>query len=127
MTQIKARCSVTPPMADTPLIGQAKMIKLRKFCNQSNDHRVIIGRPIMAMTNAQIQAAYKARHLKDENGTSERLDVLIDSSAKLALKRLAAHYRVSQRSLLQTLITEKQTTLLETMDSGQQAAFYDAA
>jgi hypothetical protein len=80
----------------------------------------------MAKTNAQIQAAYKARHLKDESGTSERLDVLIDSSAKLALKRLAAHYRVSQRSLLQTLITNnKQTSLLETMDGVQQDAFYD--
>ena len=79
----------------------------------------------MAMTNAQIQAAYKARHLKDENGTSERLDVLIDSSAKLALKRLAAHYRVSQRVMLQTLIADKQSALLDTLGSDEQNAFYD--
>ena len=35
--------------------------------------------------------------------------------------------RVSQRAMLQALITDRQTTLLETMDSGQQDAFYDAA
>ncbi len=80
----------------------------------------------MAKTNAQNQAAYKARHLKEESGTSERLDMLIDSSAKLTLKRLAAHYRVSQRALLQTLIEDEQSTLLETMTGDQQSAFYDA-
>ena len=103
------------------------MINYATLQDPDNYYRVMFRGFIMAKTNAQIQAAYKARHLKDESGTSERLDVLIDSSAKLALKRLAAHYRVSQRSLLQTLISDKQTTLLETMDSGQQDAFYDAA
>ncbi|MBK6593690.1 MAG: hypothetical protein IPG23_13625 [Burkholderiales bacterium] len=81
----------------------------------------------MAKTNAQNQAAYKARHLKDESGTSERLDMLIDSSAKLSLKRLAAHYRVSQRVMLQTLLAEKQSSLLEAMGSAEQDAFYDGS
>jgi hypothetical protein len=39
----------------------------------------------MAKTNAENQAAYKNRHLKDVSGTSERLDVLINVSAKIAL------------------------------------------
>ena len=81
----------------------------------------------MAKTNAQNQAAYKARHLKDESGTSVRLDMLIDSSAKLSLKRLAAHYRVSQRVMLKTLLAEKQSSLLEAMGSAEQDAFYDGS
>lgn len=80
----------------------------------------------MARTNAENQAAYKARHLKNEAGTSERLDVLIDQSAKLALKRLAAHYRVSLRVMLQTLIEDKQSALLDTLSGDQQTAFYDS-
>lgn len=41
---------------------------------------------MVAKTNSQIQAAYEARHLKDKRGggASERLDMLIDSTAKLA-------------------------------------------
>ena len=81
---------------------------------------------MMAQSNAQIQAAYRARHLKDEGGTSSRLDLVIDNAAKMALTRMAAHYRVSQRAMLQTLITGAQTALLDTMASDQQAAYYDA-
>jgi hypothetical protein len=81
----------------------------------------------MALTNAQTQAAYRERHLKDEAGTAARLDVLIDQSAKNALKRLATHYRVSARALLETLIEAEQRQLLDTMTSDQQSAYYDAA
>jgi tRNA pseudouridine-54 N-methylase len=47
----------------------------------------------MAKTNAENQAAYKNRHLKDVSGTSERLDVLAQgwkSPANLAVRVVAS-------------------------------------
>ena len=80
----------------------------------------------MARTNAQNQAAYRARHIKGEGGTASRLDVLIADSAKLALKRLVARYRVSNRSMLEALILDAQKALLDTLDADQQSAYYDS-
>ena len=49
------------------------------------------------------------------------------AKSKLSLKGLAAHYRVSQRVMLQTLLAEKQSSLLEAMGSAEQDAFYDGS
>ena len=78
----------------------------------------------MALTNAQIQAAYRARHCQDAQ-SARRLDLVIDADSLTALKRMAAHYRVTQRAMLQKLINEAQTALLHTMDGRQQDAYYD--
>jgi hypothetical protein len=77
----------------------------------------------MAMTNAQIQAAYRARNKNPEG--DRRLDLVINSASLTALKRMAAHYRVTQRAMLQTLIGDAQTALLGSLDGGQQDAYYD--
>lgn len=80
----------------------------------------------MALSNAQVQAAYRMRHLKDESGTASRLDVLIDHHAKIALKRLAAHYRVSSRAMLETLISNAQSSLTDTLSADQHIAYCDS-
>ncbi len=67
----------------------------------------------MAQSNAQRQAAYRTRHLKDENGMSERISLVIDSHTKRALERLATHYAVTQRAMLQTLITDAEKALID--------------
>jgi hypothetical protein len=54
------------------------------------------------------------------------MDIVIDQSAKLALKRMAAHYRISNRAMLQKLTTDAQAALLATMDSDSQTTYYDA-
>ena len=79
----------------------------------------------MAQSNAERQAAYRARHLKDENGTDERLNLLVDIHAKRALERLAARYSVTQRVMLQTLITDAEKALVNTLSSNEQASYYD--
>ena len=80
----------------------------------------------MALTNAQIQAAYRARHCKDLNTASaSRVDMVIDSASLMALKRLAAHQGVTQRVMMQTVIDDAQPALLNTLDGGQQDAYYD--
>jgi len=57
-------------------------------------------------SNAQRQADYRARHLKDENGQLERLSLLIDFHAKRALQRLASCYGVTQRDMLERLLMQ---------------------
>lgn len=80
----------------------------------------------MALTNAQIQAAYRARNCKDlDTARASRMDMVIDSTSLMALKRLAAHHGVTQRAMLQTLIDDAQRALLNTLDGSQQDAYYD--
>ena len=75
----------------------------------------------MATTNAQRQAAYRrrARH-KDS-----RLSVWVNTSAALALARLARHDGVSQRQVIERLITQADDAVyagLE-LDSPEWAAY----
>ena len=58
----------------------------------------------MAQTNATRQAAYRQRHLHDDGGTGERLNVVIDLHAKRALERLASCYGVTQRKILERVL-----------------------
>lgn len=60
----------------------------------------------MATTNAQRQAQYRARQLQDIQGRGERLNTVIDVSAKYALARLAKCYGVTQREVLQRLLVQ---------------------
>jgi hypothetical protein len=57
-------------------------------------------------SNAQRQADYRARHLKDENSQLERLSLLVDFHAKCALERLACCYGVTQRAMLERLVMQ---------------------
>lgn len=57
-------------------------------------------------SNAQRQADYRARHLKDENAELERLSLLVDLHAKRALERLASCYGVTQRAMLERLVMQ---------------------
>ena len=56
--------------------------------------------------NAQRQADYRARHLKDVNGKLDRVSVLVDFHAKRALERLACCYGVTQRAMLEHLVIQ---------------------
>lgn len=57
-------------------------------------------------SNAQRQADYRARHLKNENAQLERLSLLVDLHAKRALERLACCYGVTQRAMLERLVMQ---------------------
>ena len=57
-------------------------------------------------SNAQRQADYRARHLKDENSQLERLSLLVAFPAKRALERLACCYGVTQRAMLERLLMQ---------------------
>ena len=59
-------------------------------------------------SNAQRQADYRQRHLKSEDHNLQRLSLMVDLHAKLALQRLAHCYGVTQRSMLEGLIMQAQ-------------------
>lgn len=67
----------------------------------------------MAQSNSERQAAYRARHLKDEGGQGERLNLVIDLHAKRALERLANCYGVTQRALLERLLVVAEREALD--------------
>ena len=59
-------------------------------------------------SNAQRQADYRHRHLRSEDHNLQRLSLMVDLHAKLALQRLAHCYGVTQRSMLEGLIMQAQ-------------------
>lgn len=73
--------------------------------------------------NAKRQAEYRKRRIKE--GSDQRLNVILDLAAKLALERMAKHYGVTNKSLLERVLLETQSRLVETMDGEQQTRYYD--
>ena len=73
--------------------------------------------------NAQRQAEYRKRHMKE--GSDQRLNVILGLDAKLALERMAKHDGVTNKSLLERVLLETQSRLLEDMDGEQQTRYYD--
>ena len=79
-------------------------------------------------SNAERQAAYRARHLKHEDGEGVRLNVVIHFRAKFALERLASCYGVTQAAMLERVIQEGQRAALEAatkIGPDGQDAYYD--
>ena len=58
----------------------------------------------MPPTNAQRQAAYRARHLQAVDGEGVRLNMIINTHAKCALERLASAHGLTQRAMLERLL-----------------------
>lgn len=81
----------------------------------------------MAQSSAERQAAYRQRHLRDESATDERLSLLVDIHAKRALERLAVRHGVTQRAMLQTLITDAERAVVDALTGREQASYYDKA
>ena len=79
----------------------------------------------MAKTNSERQAEYRSRHLKDVEGTGDRLNTVLDSSAKLALKRLSHHSGLTQKEILERLLKDEEARLISTLTNIEQDKYYD--
>lgn len=82
----------------------------------------------MTTTNAQRQRAYRQRHLKDTGNDYEmleRINMMVSFSAKENLRRLAFHYGVTQRAVLEQIINEATNHAIKTMDGQQRNDFFD--
>ena len=81
----------------------------------------------MSMSNAQRQAAYRQRQLHDIDGRGERLSIVLDTTAKRTLERLASCYGVTQRVMLQNLLARAEQVALNrllALPNGQ-GQYYD--
>ena len=81
----------------------------------------------MPMSNAQRQAAYRQRQHHDIDGQGERLNIVLDTTAKRTLQRLASCYGVTQRAMLQSLLASAEQVALNrllALPNGQ-GQYYD--
>ena len=79
----------------------------------------------MGKSNAERQAAYRARHFMAEDGGLERLSLAVSVSAKAQLKRLASCYAVTQREVLESLLAQAERRLVESLPATEQGQYYD--
>ena len=67
--------------------------------------------------NAEAQARYRAKHLHiAETVDAARINQVVGISAKSSLERLARHYGVSQRAMLEKLLQEAERALSDGVD-----------
>jgi hypothetical protein len=79
----------------------------------------------MAQSNAERQRAYRERHLKALDGQGERLNLVISLHAKRALERLASHYGVTQRAVLERVLADVERAVVDALPAEAQSAYYD--
>jgi hypothetical protein len=81
----------------------------------------------MAMSNSQRQAAYRQRQLHDIDAQGERLNIVLDTTAKRSLQRLASCYGVTQRVVLQRLLAGAEQSVLNQLQAlpNGQNQYYD--
>ena len=80
-----------------------------------------------AATSAERQAAYRRRHLIDvDTVDSARLNFVVPVTTKRALERLARCYAVTQRSMLESLISDAERARTEHMTSAELRRYYGA-
>ena len=71
--------------------------------------------------NAKRQAEYRKRHIKE--GSDQRLNVILGLDTKLALDRMARHFGVSNKELLERVLLERQSQLVANMDGEQKTRY----
>ena len=73
----------------------------------------------MAKSNAERQKAYRASRLKAGENGELRINTFVTTSAALTLKRLAKHYAVTQRAMLERLIGDADKAVSGPMDDAE--------
>ena len=64
-------------------------------------------------SNSERQAAYRRRHAENGGG---RINMHVEARTEFALRRLARHYAVTQREMLDRLIAEAESAVIAGMD-----------
>lgn len=73
----------------------------------------------MAKTSAQRQQAYRAGRARAGDNGELRINTFVATSAALSLKRLAKHYGVTQRAMLERLIGDADKAVVAPMDDAE--------
>jgi hypothetical protein len=69
----------------------------------------------MGKSGARRQAEYRQRHLRDEAGALERINLFVSISTKRQLERLAYCYGVTKRAMLEKLLAEAERATLDAL------------
>lgn len=78
----------------------------------------------MAKTAAERQREYRANRATAGDNGERRLNTWIDTSAALALERLAVRYGVTKRQMLEKLIKEADDAVINTLSYGAELDEY---
>lgn len=70
----------------------------------------------MAKTNAERQAAYRARQQQIGEGSARRISTWVSLGTALALERLARRYGVTQREMLERLVQDADNSVTAILD-----------
>ena len=81
----------------------------------------------MGMSNAERQAAYRARRpYEGPGGNGERrLNAWVSTGASLALARMSRRYGVTKREMLEKLIMDEAERIEKNMTEEELEAYYD--
>jgi hypothetical protein len=69
----------------------------------------------MATSNAERQAAYRQRRATASDNGERKLGVYVSTGVKLALARLAKRYDVTEKEMLERLITDADETVKKSL------------
>jgi hypothetical protein len=78
----------------------------------------------MALTNAEKEARWRERHLKDENGTKLRAQFVFDVSTTNQLKRVAAHRGRSVAALIREWAASAERRIIERLSGKDLRRYY---
>ena len=79
----------------------------------------------MPTSNAQRQAAYRARHLQSDDGEGVRLNLIIGTHAKCALERLVRAHGLTQRALLERLLVRAEQGTVAALPAPLRTDYYE--
>ena len=79
----------------------------------------------MPTSNAQRQAAYRARHLQAVDGEGVRLNMIVGTHAKCALERLASAHGLTQRAMLERLLVLAEQRTVAALPAPLRTDYYE--
>jgi hypothetical protein len=79
----------------------------------------------MALSNAEKQARWRERHLKDVNGTKLRAQFVFDANTIRQLKRVAKHRECSVASLIREWAANAERRIVERLSPKEEKRYYD--
>lgn len=82
-------------------------------------------RRVRAATGAERQASYRRRHLDEiDSLDSARLNMIVPTTTKRALERLAIRYAVTQRTMLMRIVEDAERAVTSDLSSAELRRYY---
>jgi hypothetical protein len=79
----------------------------------------------VALSNAEKQARWRERHLKNENGTKCRIPLTVEATTKAQLRRLAHHRNCSIPTLIAALVASAERRVTAQLSGKALKAYLD--